>query len=97
MDTDEHALILWKPLRKDRAEATIEFYQEWVEYRGMLQGRIHNLYKEANPPYFFFRDFASGVLVRCEFPEKLLARTAQGTGTKDRGSDGDWLDQGSAH
>jgi hypothetical protein len=42
-----------------------------VEYGGMSQGRIHNLYKEANPPYFFFRDFASGVLVRCEFPENF--------------------------
>lgn len=45
----------------------IEYYEEWLEYRGMLQGRIHSLYKEVNPPYFTLHDFASRELIRCEF------------------------------
>ena len=57
----------WRPLPKPRAHEIIEFYQETVEYRGMLQGLIHSLYKEATPPYFTLRDFASRELVRCEF------------------------------
>lgn len=59
--------IEWRPLPKPKAAEIIEFYQAWVEYRGMLQGRIHSLFKEANPPYFTLRDFASGDLVRCDF------------------------------
>ena len=49
------------------AHEIIEFYQGTVEYRGMLQGLIHSLFKEAAPPYFTLRDFASRDLVRCEF------------------------------
>jgi hypothetical protein len=59
--------VEWRPLPKARAHEIIEFYQESVEYRGMLQGLIHSLFKEAAPPYFTLRDFASGELVRCEF------------------------------
>jgi hypothetical protein len=60
-------LVDWRPLPKPRAHEIIEFYQATVEYRGMLQGLIHSLYKEATPPYFTLRDFASRELVRCEF------------------------------
>jgi hypothetical protein len=68
---DAPPVLHWQPLRKERAEAIIEYFMDWVEYRGMLQGRIHNLFKEANPPYFSLRDFASGDLVRCEFAEGI--------------------------
>ena len=64
---DDGDVAAWRPLPRDRAVAIIEHFQEWVEYRGMLQGVIHTVYKEANPPYFSFRDYASRQLVRCEF------------------------------
>jgi len=62
--------VEWRPLQKPKAAAIIEHYQEWVEYRGMLQGRIHSLYKEVTPPHFTLRDFASGELIRCDFAPK---------------------------
>ena len=58
----------WRPLAKPKAVAIIEHFEAWVEYRGMLQGVIHSIYKEVNPPYFTLRDFASRELIRCEFP-----------------------------
>lgn len=57
--------VEWRPLKKDRAAAILEHFNAWVEYRGMLQGRIHALYKESNPAFFELRDFASGTLVKC--------------------------------
>jgi hypothetical protein len=57
----------WRPLLKSKATAIIEHYETWVEYRGMLQGLIHSLFKEVTPPYFTLRDFASRELIRCEF------------------------------
>ena len=59
--------VAWRPLVRSKAVAIIEHYEAWVEYRGMLQGLIHSLYKEVTPPYFTLRDFASRELVRCEF------------------------------
>jgi hypothetical protein len=54
-----------------------------VEFRGMLQGRIHSLYKEVNPPYFMLRDFASGELVRCEFTANEWTDLHQALARKD--------------
>lgn len=61
-------VVAWRPLEKSRAAKIIEYYEEWVEYRGMLQGVIHTLYKEANPPSFTLRDLASTELVKCIYP-----------------------------
>ncbi len=59
--------VEWRPLALDRAAAVIAHFDVWVEYRGMLQGMIHTIFKESSPPYFTLRDFASGQTVRCEF------------------------------
>lgn len=57
--------VEWRPLSKARAAAILEHFTSWVEYRGMLQGVIHALYKESNPAFFEMRDFASRQLVKC--------------------------------
>lgn len=67
----EAPAVTWKPLIKSRAEAIIEFFSEVVQYRGMLQGVIHSLFKEADPPYFVMRDLASRDLVKCEYTPDL--------------------------
>ena len=59
--------VSWRPLHKGQAATILERFDEWVEYRGMFQGLIHSLYKEAQPPYFDLRDFATGKLVKCQF------------------------------
>lgn len=63
--------VTWKPLEKARAAAIVEHYQDWIEYRGMIQGIIHALYKEAQPPYFHIRDLASSELVKCVFQPSM--------------------------
>jgi hypothetical protein len=64
---DNSPEVTWRPLIKSRAEAIIEHYEETISYRGMLQGIIHSLYKESDPPYFDLRDIASRDLVKCEY------------------------------
>jgi hypothetical protein len=81
---DDQNRVDWRPLRKDKAVAIIEhFEQEWVEYRGMLQGVIHTIYKEATPPYFQLRDYASRDLVRCEFKSNDWERLHKALERKD--------------
>jgi hypothetical protein len=55
--------IEWRPLIKSRAQAIVEYFDDAVTYRGMLQGVIHSLYKEAD--YFDLRDLSSRDLVKC--------------------------------
>ena len=66
-NADASERVDWRVLPRDRGTAIVDYFQESVEYRGMLQGLIHAIYKESNPPHFAFRDFASGALVNCEF------------------------------
>lgn len=80
---DDDIVREWRPLEKPQAEAIIEHYEAAVEYRGMLQGRIHSLYKEVNPPYFTLRDFASSELVRCEFKPSEWAALHKALARKD--------------
>lgn len=63
--------VEWKPLHKSRAEQIFEHFEAIVEYRGMVQGVIHSLYKESSPPYFDIRDLASRELVKCRYPASL--------------------------
>lgn len=64
---DGQPLIDWKPLHRVRADQIVAFFDQRIEYRGMLQGVIHSLYKESNPAYFDLRDLASGELVKCYY------------------------------
>ena len=59
--------VQWRALAKSRAHALVEHFDNVVEYRGMLQGVIHNWFKEAEPPYVKLRDLATGELVDCEY------------------------------
>ena len=61
----------WRPLPREMARKIIAHFDEDVEYRGTLQGVIHSIFKESDPPYFRLRDFASAKLVRCELPPSL--------------------------
>ena len=56
----------WRPLPRARAREIIDHFNEEVEYRGTLQGVIHSIFKESDPPYFRLRDFATSKLIRCE-------------------------------
>ena len=64
-------VLHWRPLSKSRAHAVAEHFNNVVEYRGMLQGVIHAIFKEADPPHFKLRDRASGDLVDCEYEPEL--------------------------
>ena len=66
-------VLRWRPLAKSRAHAIIEHFNNVVEYRGMLQGVIHAVFKEADPPHFKLRDRGSGDLVDCEYGPELYS------------------------
>ncbi len=80
---EESAPIQWRPLAKDRAAAILDYFESWVEYRGMLQGIIHSLHKESAPPYFSLRDLASRALVRCVYEQKDYAQVYRSLERKD--------------
>lgn len=64
---EQNVVTDWQRIDKSSAEAIIEHFDSNVEYRGMLQGRIHSIFKESNPSHFTIRDFASGALIKCEY------------------------------
>jgi hypothetical protein len=59
---------VWQSLIKSEAIAIREYLEDRVEYWGMIQGIIHSLFKESQPPYFNIREMSNDVLVRCTFP-----------------------------
>jgi hypothetical protein len=61
----------WQSLSKSTAIAMTETLDKIVEYRGMVQGIVHSLYKENHPPYFDVRELSKQDLVKCFYsPEK---------------------------
>ena len=73
----------WRPLPRDMAHKVIAHFDEEVEYRGTLQGVIHAIFKESDPPYFRLRDFASARLVRCELRSGAWADVHEALKKKD--------------
>ncbi len=57
--------VEWRSLSKSQAVAMTEVLQQIVEYRGMIQGIVHSLYKEAEPSYFDVRELSSQQIVKC--------------------------------
>ena len=73
----------WRQLPRDMAHKVIAHFDEEVEYRGTLQGVIHAIFKESDPPYFRLRDFASARLVRCELRSDAWADVHHALKKKD--------------
>ena len=64
----------WVPMTKQHAAAVIEYFEDRIEYQGMVHGIVHSLYKESEPPYFDVRDISTGELVKCLFSPDLYKR-----------------------
>lgn len=60
----------WRELSRGQAANIREYFEEWLTCTGMVQGVIHSLYKETQPPYFDVRDLATGQLVKCLFNKR---------------------------
>jgi hypothetical protein len=67
-DNGTSSPAVWRVLSKSDGVAIREHIENRVEYWGMIQGIIHSLFKEAEPPYFYVREISSDSLVRCTFP-----------------------------
>jgi hypothetical protein len=67
-DSGTESPEMWRPLSKSNGVAIREHIENRVVYLGMIQGVIHSLFKEAEPPYFYVREISSDSLVRCTFP-----------------------------
>lgn len=74
---------IWKPLSKPVAAAILDGLQQWATYRGMIQGIIHSLYKEAEPPYFDIRNLSSRDLVKCYYTPALYEDVVASLERKD--------------
>jgi hypothetical protein len=55
----------WHVVSKSTAVAVAETLNQIVEYRGMIQGIVHSLYKESQPPHFDVRELSKQELVKC--------------------------------
>jgi hypothetical protein len=55
----------WSTLSKSKAVRVTETLNQIVEYHGMIQGIVHSLYKESQPPYFTVRDLSKRGIVNC--------------------------------
>jgi len=58
----------WCEVTKNESTRLLEQLDTPVEYHGLVQGIIHSLYKESNPPYFDLRELAGGRLIKCVYP-----------------------------
>lgn len=75
--------VEWRPLTKDRAAAILQHFEDWVTYRGMIQGIIHSLFKESQPSYFDIRDLASGDLIKCFYQPAMYSEVYEALERKD--------------
>ena len=57
----------WETLSKSSALAVVASLAEYIEYQGMIQGIIHSLYKESEPPYFDARQLSTHHIVKCYY------------------------------
>ena len=57
----------WHRLTKKESLEILEGLQTQVAYHGMVQGIVHALYKESNPPHFHLREFSTDNLIRCYY------------------------------
>jgi hypothetical protein len=59
------APVDWCEISKHESAALLDRIEETVDYHGTVQGIVHSLYKESNPPYFDLRELVGGRLIKC--------------------------------
>ncbi len=73
----------WFELTKQESVALLESLQTHVDYHGMVQGIIHSLFKESQPPHFDLRELATGRLVRCYYGPAQYVRVVKALKTRE--------------
>jgi hypothetical protein len=71
---EEKEEIKWHALSKETSLEIIESIDRQIEYKGTIQGIIHDLQKESSPYFFTIRELASQRLIRCVFGEELYEK-----------------------
>jgi hypothetical protein len=66
-ENGEHQPLEWRSHSKRHAVAVTEALEQIVEYHGMIQGIVHSLYKESEPPYFDVRELSGQQIVKCVY------------------------------
>ena len=61
----------WQSLSKQQAVGITEYFDELIESTGTVQGIVHSLYKESQPPYFDLRELSNNKLIKCQYPQRL--------------------------
>ena len=61
----------WQTISKQQAVGITEYFDELIESTGTIQGIVHSLYKESQPPYFDLRELSNNKLIKCQYPQRL--------------------------
>ena len=61
----------WRTISKQQSVGIAEHFNELIESIGTIQGIVHSLYKESQPPYFDLRELSNEKLIKCQYPPHL--------------------------
>lgn len=61
----------WRDISKQQSAGIAEYFDELIESTGTIQGIVHSLYKESQPPYFDLRELSNEKLIKCQYPPQL--------------------------
>ena len=61
----------WRDISKQQSSGILEYFDGLIESTGTIQGIVHSLYKESQPPYFDLRELSNEKLIKCQYPPQL--------------------------
>lgn len=73
----------WQDMSKQQAVGITEYFDELIESTGTIQGIVHSLYKESQPPYFDLRELSNEKLIKCQYPPQLYEQVIDSLKKKD--------------
>ena len=67
----------WRDISKQQSVGISEYFDELIGSTGTIQGIVHSLYKESQPPYFDLRELSSEKLIKCQYPPQLYDKVVE--------------------
>ena len=73
----------WRDISKQQSVGISEYFDELIESTGTVQGIVHSLYKESQPPYFDLRELSNEKLIKCRYPTQLYDKVVESLKKRD--------------
>ena len=73
----------WRDISKQQSVGISEYFDELIESTGTIQGIVHSLYKESQPPYFDLRELSNEKLIKCQYPIRLYEQVVESLKKRD--------------